>query len=308
MNKKISIVIPVYNEELNIDFIADQIKSVCGNINYAFELIFIDDGSHDRTLSKIKSLQNQDSNIFYIEFSRNFGKENALKAGYDYATGDCIITLDGDMQHPPEMIGLMLTKWEEGFDIVSAQRTYNQSTNANKIKWSNLFYTTINLLSDTKLERGSSDFKLIDSSVAKVLRNLNENGIFMRGLIKWLGFKTTSLSFTANERNAGETKFSFIKLFKFAIEGITSFSVKPLTMAVYLGFTFSVLSLLYIPYVIYEHYQGRDIPGWATVVVAVIFLGGLQLIILGIIGIYIGKLFIQSKQRPNYIVRNTNIK
>lgn len=308
MAKKVSIVIPVYNEEQNIDFIANEILAVIEKLNYTFEIIFIDDGSRDSTLEKIQLLSQKHQNVFNIEFSKNFGKENALKAGYDYATGDCIISLDGDMQHPPESIGLMLEKWEEGFDIVSAQRTYSQSTGFIKKKSSDLFYSTINTLSDTKLEKGTSDFKLIDQSVAKILHNLNENGIFMRGLIKWLGFKSAAISFTANERHSGETKFSFISLLKFAIEGITAFSVKPLYMAVYLGFSFSLLSVFYIPYVIYSFYAGIEVPGWASVIVTIVFFGGLQLIILGIIGIYIGKLFIQSKQRPNYIVRTTNLK
>lgn len=308
MNKKISIVIPVFNEVQNIDLIAKKLLAESLKLNYVFEFIFIDDGSVDGTLEKIQNLIATNTQISFIQLSRNFGHQNALKAGYDFATGDCIISMDGDMQHPPELIGLMLEKWEEGFDIVSTQRTYPKSTGAFKKNGSKLFYKIINILSDTRIEKGSSDFRLIDKSVAKTLTNFTENGIFMRGLINWLGFKSTCISFNANERYAGESKYPFKKMLKFAVEGITAFSVKPLYMAVYLGFAFSTLSILYIPFVIYEHYLGKDVAGWATVVVSIVFFGGLQLIILGIIGIYIGKLFIQSKQRPNYIVRNTNIK
>ena len=308
MIKKVSIVIPVFNEVQNIDFIAKKLLAESLKLNYVFEFIFIDDGSVDGTLEKIQNLIATNTQIYFIQLSRNFGHQNALKAGYDFATGDCIISMDGDMQHPPEMIGLMLEKWESGFDIVSTQRTYPKTTGSLKKSGSDLFYKINNILSDTKLEKGSSDFRLIDRSVAITLSGLNENGIFMRGLIQWLGFKTATIAFNANERYAGQSKYPFKKMLKFAVEGITAFSIKPLHMAIYLGFTFSILSLIYIPFVIYEHYQGQDIPGWATVVVAIMFLGGLQLIILGIIGIYIGKLFIQSKQRPNYIVRTTNLK
>ena len=308
MNKKISVVIPVYNEDGNIVNTASKILGVFESIQYDLELIFIDDGSRDTTLEKIQALSEKYQQISFIQLSRNFGHQNALKAGYDFANGDCIISMDGDMQHPPELIGSMIQKWEEGFDIVSTQRTYPKSTGAFKKNGSDLFYKIINVLSDTKIEKGSSDFRLIDKSVAKTLSGLQENGIFMRGLINWLGFKSTCISFNANKRFAGESKYPFKKMLKFAVEGITAFSVKPLYMAVYLGFAFSTLSILYIPFVIYEHYLGKDVAGWATVVVSIVFFGGLQLIILGIIGIYIGKLFIQSKQRPNYIIRNTNIK
>jgi glycosyltransferase involved in cell wall biosynthesis len=308
MTKKVSIVIPVYNEAQNIDFFAKEILAVSQNLNYNFEFIFIDDGSQDDTLEKIQNLSVQHPQILYLQLSRNFGHQNALKAGYDTATGDCIISMDGDMQHPPALIGLMLQKWESGFDIVTTQRTYPKNAGFIKKSSSDIFYKLLNSLSDTRIEKGSSDFRLIDKSVAKTLSNLTENGIFMRGLINWLGFKSTSIAFNANERHAGVSKYPLKKMLKFAIEGITAFSIKPLYMAVYLGFTFSTLAILYIPIVIYEHYHGQDVAGWATVVVAIVFFGGLQLIILGIIGIYIGKLFIQSKQRPNYIVRSSNIK
>jgi glycosyltransferase involved in cell wall biosynthesis len=308
MPKKISVVIPVYNEELNINFIAHQVVSVFNNIHYDLELIFIDDGSKDNSIGKIKDLSEKHHQIYFIQFSRNFGHQNALKAGYDFATGDCIISLDGDLQHPPDLIPEMILEWENGFDIVSTIRTYPKSIAISKKKGSDLFYKIINLLSDTKIEKGSSDFRLIDKSVAKILSGFKENGIFMRGLIQWLGFKTTTIAFDANERFAGESKYPLKKMIRFAVEGITAFSVKPLTMAVYLGFTFSLLSILYLPYIIYSFYTGQEVSGWASIIVTIVFFGGLQLIILGIIGIYIGKLFVQSKQRPNYIVRLTNIK
>jgi len=308
MTKKVSIVIPVYNEAQNIDYIVKEVLAVTENLNYIFEIIFIDDGSNDGTLEKIQIISNKFSQILYLQLSRNFGHQNALKAGYDSATGDCIISMDGDMQHPPAIISLMLQQWENGYDIVTTQRKYPKNAGFIKKTSSDIFYKLLNSLSDTRIEKGSSDFRLIDKSVAKTLTNLTENGIFMRGLINWLGFKSTSIAFNANERHAGISKYPFKKMLKFAIEGITAFSIKPLYMAVYLGFAFSTLSILYVPVVIYEHYQGNNVAGWSTVVVAIVFFGGLQLIILGIIGIYIGKLFIQSKQRPNYIVRTTNIK
>jgi glycosyltransferase involved in cell wall biosynthesis len=308
MKKKISIVIPSFNEEGNIEHLANRLlESIKALANYDYEIIFIDDGSSDGTLEKLKFLALLDSRIFYLELSRNFGHQNALKAGYDFATGDCIISMDGDMQHPPELIGEFIEKWEEGFDVVYSCREYADDATIFKTKTSDIFYSMINSLSDTKLEKGTADFRLIDRKVANVLVQLNENGLFMRGLIKWLGFKQYAIHYQADPRFSGKSKYTVKKMVRFAVEGITAFSVKPLNIAIGIGAFFSFMSLSYIPYIAWTLIYGHEAPGWASVLASVVFFGGLNLMVLGIIGLYLGKMFMQSKQRPNYIIRSTNM-
>jgi len=308
MKRKISIVIPSFNEEGNIEQLASRLLEAIRTFStYAFEIIFVDDGSADHTLDKLKTLALMDDRIFYVELSRNFGHQNALKAGYDFATGDCIISMDGDMQHPPEMIGQFIEKWEEGYDVVYSCREYEDDATVFKTKTSDIFYSIINSLSDTKIEKGTADFRLIDRKVANVLVQLNENGLFMRGLIKWLGFKQYAIHYQAEARFSGKSKYTLKKMMRFAVEGITAFSVRPLYIATGIGAFFSVLSLLYIPYILISYYMGHVVPGWSSVLASVVFFGGVQLMVLGIIGMYLGKLFMQAKQRPNYIIRSTNL-
>src|SRR5476651_41449 len=305
MKKKISVVIPSFNEEGNIEHLANRLLvAIKALSNYDYEIIFIDDGSSDGTLEKLKGLTLIDSHIFYLELSRNFGHQNALKAGYDFATGDCIISMDGDMQHQPEIIGQFVEKWEEGFDVVYSCREYTDDATIFKTKTSDIFYTMINSLSDTKLEKGTADFRLIDRKVANVLVQLNENGLFMRGLIKWLGFKQYAIHYQADARFSGKSKYTIKKMVRFAVEGITAFSVKPLNIAIGIGAFFSFMSLLYIPYIAWTLIYGHEAPGWASVLASVVFFGGMNLMVLGIIGLYLGKMFMQAKQRPNYIIRS----
>jgi polyisoprenyl-phosphate glycosyltransferase len=308
MKKKLSVVIPSFNEEGNIEELATRLLAILKNTPYAYEVIFIDDGSSDGTLDKLKGLGKLDENLFYLELSRNFGHQNALKAGYDFATGDAVISMDGDMQHPPELIPQFIEKWEEGYDVVYSTREYQDDTTIFKTKTSDLFYKMINSLSDTKLEKGTADFRLIDRKVANVLVQLNENGLFMRGLIKWLGFKQYAINYQADARFSGKSKYTIKRMVKFAVEGITAFSVRPLYMATGIGVFFSFASLLYIPYIAWTFMYGHEAPGWASVLATVVFFGGMQLMVLGIIGTYLGKLFMQAKQRPNYIIRSTNLK
>ncbi|MCJ8209644.1 glycosyltransferase family 2 protein [Mucilaginibacter sp. RS28] len=307
MKKKISVVVPSYNEEGNIQVLASKLVSVLKTLPYEYEVIFVDDGSSDGTLDKLKTLGDLDPNLFYLELSRNFGHQNALKAGYDYADGDCIISMDGDMQHPPDLIPQFIQKWEEGYDVVYTTREYQDEATIFKTKSSDLFYKMINSLSDTKLEKGTADFRLIDRKVANVLVSMNENGIFMRGLIKWLGFKQYAIHYTAEARFSGKSKYTLKKMLRFAIQGITAFSVRPLYLATGMGFFFSALATLYIPYILISYYSGHVVSGWTSILATVVFFGGVQLTVLGIIGTYLGKLFMQAKQRPNYIIRSTNL-
>lgn len=307
MKKLVSIVIPAYNEADNVFVIAESIKQVFTTIDYNYEIILVDDGSADDTLEKIKEYASTSKQIFFLEFSKNFGHQLAVKAGMDHAFGDCVISMDCDMQHPPELIPEMLNKWEEGYEVVYTIREEDKSLSKGKRSSSNLFYKTLNWLSDIDLEPGAADFRLLDQKVVNVFRNFQENEPFLRGLVKWLGFKQYAIKYNPAARFSGKSKYTLKKMFRLALHGVTSFSIKPLYSAVYLGFILSFASVLYIPYIIYAFANNVEVSGWASVIMTIVFFGGLQLIILGIIGIYVGKMFMQSKNRPNYIIRSTNI-
>lgn len=307
MKKLVSIVIPAYNEADNILVIAESIKKVFSSINYRYEIILVDDGSADHTLNNIKTYAMEADNIFFLEFSKNFGHQLAVKAGMDYAFGDCVISMDCDMQHPPELIPSMLQKWEEGYEVVYTIREEDKSLSKGKRSSSNYFYKILNWLSDIDLEPGAADFRLLDQKVVAVFRNFHENEPFLRGLVKWLGFKQYAIKYNPAARFSGQSKYTIKKMFRLALHGVTSFSIKPLYTAVYLGFILSFASVLYVPYIIYAFVNNVEVSGWASVIMTIVFFGGLQLIILGIIGIYVGKMFMQTKNRPNYIIRSTNI-
>jgi len=307
--KKISIVIPAHNEENNVALIHQRIEEVFSRLdNYRFEIIFVNDGSRDQTQAKIEKLAENFQEVKFIEFSRNFGHQPAVKAGMDWSNGNAVISMDADLQHPPELIPEMIKKWEEGFDIVYTIRKYPKQISAFKRKTSSLYYKFLSKISDVNLrEGGGSDFRLMDSSVVDVVRNMNESDIFLRGLSNWMGFKQTGIHFTAGERFSGESSYNLQKMMRFAFTGITAFSVKPLYLAAYLGFIFSAIAVLgYGIYVIHSFIVETEISGWASLIMTVVFFGGLQLIILGIIGIYLGKIFKQVKERPNYIIRSKN--
>ncbi|MDE3236166.1 MAG: glycosyltransferase family 2 protein [Bacteroidota bacterium] len=309
MIPKISILIPVYEEEGNIPVITEAIANVFSALPYSYEIVFVNDGSSDNSLAVIKKEAAKNDRIIYLSFSRNFGKDNALLAGLQYASGDAVITIDADMQHPPEMIPLMLELWQQGNDVVYTYREdKNQhATGFNRVT-SAMFYKVINNLSDVELEDGIADYRLLDRKVVDVLNNLHEDRPFFRGLVKWVGFQQKGIPYTPKPRAVGETKYSTKALIRLALQGITSFSVKPLTIAIYLGLTFSLLSILYIPYVLISLYYGKAISGWTSTIVTIAFFGGLQLMILGLIGLYLGKLFMQSKQRPHYIIKESNVR
>ncbi|MGH1517121.1 glycosyltransferase family 2 protein [Chryseobacterium sp. JK1] len=307
--KKISIVIPAYNEEGNVAMIHQKIKEVFEGLhNYDFEIIFVNDGSRDNTQQKLEELSRQYNEVKFIEFSRNFGHQPAVKAGMDSANGNAVISMDGDLQHPPELIPEMIQKWEEGYDIVFTVRTYPKEISYFKRKTSDLFYKLLSSLSDVNLTKGGgSDFRLMDANAVEVMRSFNEDDLFLRGLTSWMGFKQAGIDFKANERLSGQSSYNLKKMFTFAFTGITAFSVKPLYLAAYLGFLFSAISVIgYGAYVLHSFIAGTEISGWASLIMTIVFFGGLQLIILGIMGIYLGKIFKQVKDRPNYIIKNKN--
>ena len=311
MNKSIAIVIPSYNEATNIDVLVNALNETVSKLSYDFKFVFVDDGSSDDTIAILREKSKLQDNIFYVELSRNFGHQNALKAGIDLVKNDAdaIISMDGDMQHPPKIIPELIRKWEEGYEVVYTIREEDKKLSYFKNKSSNMFYGLMNKLSDIKFEPGTADFRLIDKKVAQVFSDFSENELFIRGIINWVGFKQFAINYEPNERFSGKSKYTFGKMMRFAIQGITSFSTKPLSMAIILGISLSVFAFIfYIGYVIYSVYYGHVISGWASVITTVVFFGGLNLVVLGIIGVYIGKLFMQSKGRPNYLISNTNYK
>ena len=307
--KKIDIIVPCYNESENIIPLYEAIKGVFSEklAEYSYSLIYVNDGSTDNSLQVLKKLSSEDENVKYISFSRNFGHQLAVKAGLDHAFGDAVISMDCDLQHPPALLPELIQKWEEGNQVVATLRTYPVEISKKKQQTSQQFYKILNLLSDIEIKEGSADFRLLDQAVVKVIRSMNENEPFLRGIVPWVGFQQVYLPYTAQARFAGQTKYTMKKMLHLALAGVTAFSVKPLYFAVLLGFFFSCLSVLYIPYVIFAFINGSEISGWASLIMTIVFFGGLQLIILGIIGIYIGKIFKQTKERPSYIIQEENL-
>ncbi len=307
MSAIISIVIPSYNEEKNVVPLYKRLKDVATSlVNYEIEYIFVDDGSHDKTLQAIKELTNEVNNIYFIQLSRNFGHQNALKAGLDHARGDCVISMDADMQHPPEIILELIKKWEEGYEVVYTKRKEINHESWLKRKSSSFFYFLHNQLSDVKLEPGTADFRLMSRSVVDAFFQLRENELFIRGLVKWAGFKQTFIEYTPNERHDGESKYSVYKMISFALKGLTSFSTRPLKLVVYIGLIFFAFSILLIPYALISYLSGNAVSGWTSIIITIFFFGSLQLLLIGIIGLYVSKLVIQTKQRPLYFIRETN--
>jgi len=304
----ISIVVPAFNEVGNLEPLVKKIHEILDSFEDRYEIILVDDGSTDGTLSLMEELSEKDARIKFIALSRNFGHQNALKAGLDMAKGEAVISMDADMQHPPEMILEFLKKWKSGYDVVFSIRKDDSKANYFKKSSSNAFYRLINALSEVQIEPGSADFRLLDRKVLNVLQKLNENELFLRGLIPWIGFKQIGIDYEPDQRFSGTSKYTFSKMLGLGIKGITSFSIRPLYTATYLGIVFSVLSILiYVPYILISFYSGHVVSGWSSVLATVVFLGGLQLMILGIMGIYLGKLFMQAKNRPTYIISKTNI-
>jgi glycosyltransferase involved in cell wall biosynthesis len=307
VQKTVAVVVPVWNERGNLPLLIEQVEAVFASLPYKLSFIFVEDSSTDGTLEYIKEQAAAHNHIFYISLTKSFGHQNALKAGLDRADTDAVIMMDGDLQHPPSLIPELLAHWEKGYDIVYTIRNDHQEIPLLKKRTSNLFYDVINNLSDIELEQGAADFRLMDKKVVNVFRTFTESDIFMRGLVKWMGFPQIGIEYNSALRYQGESKYTLKKMLRFALQGITSFSTRPLYIAAYLGFFFSLSSLLYIPYIIYSYFFGRMVLGWPSVIATIAFFGGLQLMILGIIGMYLGKLFMQSKHRPHYIVKESNI-
>ena len=305
----ITVLIPLFNEEDNVIPITLAVDNVFKEIyNCSYEILFVDDGSTDNTLSEIKKLVKKKSNISYLSLSRNFGKDAALLAGFQHIALniDAVITIDADLQHPPELIPDLIKHWQNGYDVVYTYRKENNQDSSffSKVS-SKLYYRIISKLADVKLENGLSDFKLIDKKIVRVIKNIKEEAPFFRGLFKWVGFNQIGIPYSAAARLNGETKYPAKALIRLALHSITSFSTKPLTIAIYIGFFTSFISVFYMPYVLYSFYKGYAISGWSSTIATIAFFGGVQLIVLGIIGLYLGKIFIQTKSRPQYIINDS---
>jgi len=298
---KLSIVIPAYNEEKNIELLYKQIISALKN--FEFECIFVDDGSKDNTFEEIKILSKKDSRIKGISFSRNFGHQTALLAGLREVENDIIITMDADGQHPPVIIPELINEYKKGFDIVNTKRISTADASFFKKLSSKWYYKILNTLTDIKIEPDSSDFRLMTKRTVNAFLQIDEKDRFTRGLVKWIGFKQSVIEFKAPERMSGKSKYTFRKMFRFAFDGITSFSSKPLKFSIITGI-FSLFSgIIYSVYIIIMYSIGKTTPGWASMMLVILILGGFQLLSIGIIGEYISRIFNETKNRPHYFIK-----
>lgn len=301
--KNISIVIPVYNEAPTLAALVTRLRQVLREQPFRYEIIFVDDGSDDGTSQLLRALHDADSNIKALRLTRNFGHQAALLAGIRHAGGDAVITLDGDLQHPPEVIPTLLDEWQKGAPVVNTQRIDALDTRLFKRLSSRLFYRLFNRLSGLAVQPGMADFRLLDRSVIATLQSADDNGLFMRGALQWSGVRQVVVPYHAAARKQGRSKYTIAKMINLAISGITAYSIKPLRMATLLGFFFSIVSFAYLGFAVWSwFFSGRNITGWTSLIGSVLFLGGVQLICLGIIGEYVGRIFTEVKKRPSYII------
>lgn len=303
--RRISIVAPFYNEGESVTHFHDAMCSVLNRLReFEAEVVCVDDGSRDDTLARLIALAEADHRFSVVELSRNFGKEAALTAGIDAATGDAVIPIDADLQDPPELILEMVNKWLDGAEVVLARRSDRSSDSFLKRKSAEMFYSLHNKLSSIKIPENVGDFRLLDRVVVDAIQHLPERHRFMKGLFAWVGFKTVTLDYVRDQRIAGTTKFSGWKLWNFALEGITSFSTAPLKLWSYIGGLGALVTAAYALFIVSKTLiWGADIPGYASLLVAVLFFGSLQLISVGMLGEYIGRIYMESKGRPIYLVR-----
>ncbi|EFK95831.1 Bactoprenol glucosyl transferase [sediment metagenome] len=301
---KISLVVPIFNEEEAVPVFYSAIKNNQDLAQHDLEIVFVNDGSRDHTVEVIESLLATDPNIVLIDFSRNFGKEPALFAGIEHATGEVVIPMDVDLQDPIEVIPQMIEAYRNGFDVVLAKRSNRDSDSMLKRMSANYFYKLVNLMSDSKIPENVGDFRLLSRPVVDAIKLLPENKLFMKGLLSWVGFKTTVVEYSRPTRSVGTSKFNGWKLWNFALEGITSFSTVPLRIWTYMGVSIALCSFIYGAWMAIEKmFWGNPVPGYPSLIVAILFLGGVQLIGIGVLGEYIGRIYIEAKRRPRYIIR-----
>jgi polyisoprenyl-phosphate glycosyltransferase len=310
MKELISIVIPMYYEEEVAQECYDRLKSVMQDNNIRYEFIFVNDGSKDKTLDILTEIADRDSQAKIVNFARNFGHQTAVTAGVDFASGDAIIIIDADLQDPPEVIPALISKWKEGYEIVYAKRKKRTGETKFKLLTAKYFYKFLNYMSDIDIPKDTGDFRIIDRKAADVFKSMTERNRFVRGMFSWVGFNQTFIEYERDERFAGETKYPLKKMIKFASDGIIAFSTKPLKSVMTLGFFSVLVSFLVLVYAISIKLFGREVEtGWASIMVAITFFSGVQLLGMGIVGEYIARIYDESKNRPIYIVKDTvNIK
>ena len=305
MNKNtlLSLVVPVYNESQSIDvFYRRATKTVRELDSCCYEIVFVDDGSRDDSYSKLLDLADSDPNVKIIKLSRNFGHQIAITAGIDAAEGDAVVVIDADLQDPPEEIGKLVGKWQEGYDVVYGIRERRAGESKVKLLTAKYFSRILNSITDIDIPADVGDFRLMSRRVVLQLKRIQERDRYIRGIVSWLGFRQTGVYYRRDKRYAGSTKFSYSKMIRFALDGITSFSTLPLKLATWLGYLASLLGFLYACSVFAQKALGYTVQGWATIMIAMLFLGGVQLIFLGVLGEYIARIFRETKQRPIYIV------
>ena len=302
--KKVSILIPCYNEEASLPALYEALKELMdGQPGYQWEVLMVNDGSHDHTIDVIKQLRQQDQRICYINLSRNFGKENAMLAGFDHVTGDCMVIMDADLQHPPHFISDMLRLWEQGYEDVYAKRTTRGKESWLRKRFTLLYYHILQKTTRVEILENVGDFRLLDRKCIEALKQLRESQRYTKGMYCWVGFKKHEILFEQGDRIAGTSSFNFFRLLNLAIDGVTSFTTAPLRISIILGFIISFVAFLYMCYVLITTLIWDDpVRGYPTLMTVILFLGGVQLLSLGIIGEYLGRIFHETKGRPVYII------
>ncbi len=306
--KKVTILIPCYNEEASLDALYKALKQLMDSqSDYSWEVLMVNDGSKDHTIDVIRQLRERDKRICYVNLSRNFGKENAMLAGFDYATGDCMVIMDADLQHPPSAIPEMLAKWEEGYEDVYAKRITRGKESWLRKQFSLFYYHMLNHMTRVEILENVGDFRLLDRKCINSLKELRETQRYTKGMYCWIGFKKTEISFEQGDRLAGESSFNFLRLLNLAIDGITSFTTAPLRIATIMGLFVSLIAFIFMCYILLTTLiWGEPVQGYPTLITVILFLGGVQLLSLGIIGEYLGRIFYETKGRPVYVVSDTD--
>ena len=307
--KQLSIIIPIFNEEQILPELFLRVTDAAKSITFDYELIFVNDGSKDRSIDILKQFSNEDKNVKYIDFSRNFGHQIAVTAGLDYSLGQAVVIIDGDLQDPPELIPEMYKKYKEGYPVVYAKRKERKGETLFKKLTAKLFYRILQKLTSIDIPLDTGDFRLIDRKVVDNLKKMTEQNKFLRGQIAWMGYKSTYVEFIRDERRFGNTGYPLSRMVKFAIDGITGFSNKPLVYVRNMGILVSIFAFLIMLYALYSYFVlERVITGWTSMIVASMFIGGIQLLSIGIIGEYIGRINTDVRNRPLYFINESNIK
>lgn len=300
----ITVVVPVYNEEKCIRVFHERLSAALNGLKTNAEIIYVNDGSEDSTLIEIKSMKESDERITLLDLSRNFGKEIAVTAGLDYSSGDAVVVIDADLQDPPEVIPELVRYWKEGYDVVYGRRVSRSGETLFKRLTSYYFYRLIHMVNKVKIPKDVGDFRLLNRRAVDSIKQLREQHRFMKGLFSWIGFSQVEVPYHREPRHSGQTKWSYFRLWNFALEGVTSFTIAPLKFSTYLGLLVALGSFIYAVYIIYKTMvYGDPVAGYPSLMVIILFLGGLQLMTLGMIGEYLGRMFDETKGRPLYFVK-----